>query len=94
MNNQNRIQKLMARGLRTPKFSFGQTVIEPYGKKGAIDCIYADYQAALDQFCIREGWYEGQERRPKTPKTGFFYAVVIEEGAVLVGEDDLRLAGN
>ena len=89
--NNVRIRELTTSRCGPPRFTFGSIVREPYGSEGAIDVVYADYQAALDAFIIRKGWYEAQERPLKTPKTGYWYGVVLSTGAVLVGEDDLEL---
>jgi len=90
MTNTERCNQLATR-IRAPKFKLGELVRDPHAQVGRIDAIFADYQAALDGFHVPKGWYEGLAKRPKTSKEGCWYAVVlIPEGAVLVGEDDLE----
>jgi hypothetical protein len=89
--NQKRIKELLAADRKPPRFTFGALVREPYGATGAIDVVFADYQAALDSLAVKPGWYEDQERPPRTPKTNYWYSVILLTGAVLVGEDDLVL---
>jgi hypothetical protein len=86
--NQKRVRELASRR-RRPKFELGQLVREPHGSVGAIDKIFADFESVLDDLCFPHDWYELQERRPRTPKSGVWYGVILEDGAVLVGEDDL-----
>jgi hypothetical protein len=86
--NVNRMEQLQL--CKPPKYRPGQKIVEPYGEAGVIDVVYADLEAAIDAFVIKEGWYETQEKKPKTPKSGIFYGVVISYGACLVGEDDLK----
>jgi len=62
-----------------------------YGRVGRIDVVYADMQAAIDSFAIPPEWYELQEIPPKTPKNGIWYSVVLTDGAILAGQDDLEL---
>lgn len=86
--NAARVKELSGRK-RAPKFALGATVREPHGGIGAIAEIYADFAAALDSLIVEDDWYDLQSIRPKTPKTGIWYGVVLLDGAVLVGEDDL-----
>jgi hypothetical protein len=74
---------------RRPKFELGQLVREPHGSVGAVDKVFADFESVLDDPCMPTNWYELQARRPTTPKSGIWYSVILEDGAVLVGEDDL-----
>jgi hypothetical protein len=75
---------------RTQRFMLGERVREPHGECGAIDTVYADLVAAEDAFIVKPGWYEDLSIRPKTPKNGFWYGVILPAGACLVGEDDLE----
>jgi hypothetical protein len=84
-----RLAVLQTKTYETSRFSIGDEVVEPYGERGRIDVIFADLDAAISSFVVKDGWYEGQERPPKTPKTGFWYSVITARGACLVGEDDL-----
>lgn len=89
MNNQHTIDKIVRDvGDRVPKFRLGQEV-SGRGYVGVIDAVYANLNAAVDSLIIPEGWYEMQEVPPKTPKTGFWYSVILKEGAVLLGEEDI-----
>lgn len=89
MNNQHIIDKILRDvGDRSPQFRLGQRVSDR-DHVGVIDAIYANLDAAIGVFIIPEDWYEMQEVPPKTPKTGFWYGVILEEGAALLGEDDL-----
>lgn len=90
MTNVERCNQLATR-IRAPKFKLGELVREPHGQLGRVDAIFADYQAALDGRSVPKGWYEGLAKKPKTPKEGCWYCVVLTPaGAVLVGEDDLE----
>lgn len=94
MNNTDRA-KLLASRRRVSKFALGDTVREPHGSVGVIDKIFADIDAAFDSGEISGNWYEIQSIRPKTPKDGHWYGVILYDkpdgsgGAVLAGEDDL-----
>jgi hypothetical protein len=76
---------------RIPKYMPGIEVDTDQGR-GIIDSIYADYDAVLSTLMIRPGWYEQLARPPRTPKSGFWYGVVLSDGDILVGEDDMALA--
>ena len=93
MSNRDYIETLLRDvGDRTPKFKLGQRVIERYGSLGVIDVVYANFASAVNALAVPSGWYEMQTRPPKTPKSGFWYSVVLDEaGAVLAGEDDLEV---
>lgn len=92
MNNRHVIDKVLRDvGDRVPKFRLGQWV-QGREHAGVIYIIYANLDAAIGSLTIPEGWYEMQEAPPKTPKSGFWYGVVLREGAVLLGEDDVRAA--
>lgn len=79
-------------GDHVPKFRPGQRV-SGRGHVGVIDSIYANLDAAIGSFIVPEGWYERlsieSHGKPKAPKRGFWYGIVLEEGAVLLGEDDI-----
>lgn len=76
-------------GSRLPKFRLGQQV-SGFGHVGVVTAIYANLDAVIDSFLIPVDWYENLSPRPTTPKTSFWYAVLLkEEGAVLLGEDDI-----
>lgn len=92
MNNQHVIDKIIRDvDACTPKFWPGQRV-RGRGHVGVIDSIYANLNAAIGALIIPEGWYELQEVKPNTSKSGFWYGVILVEGAVLLGERDLELA--
>jgi hypothetical protein len=76
----------------TQRFMLGERVREPHGEFGAIDTVYADLVAAEDARIVRPGWYEDLSIRPKTPKNGIWYGVILPAGACLVGEEDLEEA--
>lgn len=87
----------LASHIRTPRYALGQLVREPYGEVGVVDTIYADLEAAHDKGFAglnADAWYAAQRKRPKTPKTGIWYAVILASGAVLAGEDDLKPVGS
>lgn len=90
--NSKRVEELTAR-VRVPKFKLGQLVREPHGNVGVVDAIFADLYAESDKSCqLRSAvnnWYAIQSIKPKTPKEGVWYSVILHDGAVLAGEDDL-----
>lgn len=91
MTNAKRLNELAMLPKSAPKYLLGQVVVEPYGASGRIDAIYADLQSALDSFVIKPGWYEQLEKKPKAPKTGIWYGVILLDGSVIAGEDDLTV---
>lgn len=93
MSNRAVIAKILRDvGDRAPKFRPGQRVTAK-GFAGVINVIYANTQSAIDTFVIQEDWYERLAVKPKTPKSGFWYGVILEDaGAVLLGEDDMDAA--
>lgn len=82
----------LARNPKVPKYALGQVVLEPrFGFLGAIDAIYADLDAAVDAKVIPNAkeFLDFFEHRPRTPKNGIWYTVVIGDGAELCGEKDI-----
>ena len=77
-------------GNRVPKFRLGQPVVDYFGRRGVVHTVYANFASVLNSFTVPENWYEMQRPPPKTSKKGFWYAVVLDRGDVLVGEDDLK----
>ena len=70
----------------------GETRSTGFPRLGRVDAIYADFQAATDGRVVPRNWYEIQEVTPRTPKNGYWYSVILTQGAILAGEDDLYLA--
>jgi hypothetical protein len=92
--NRQRVLKLASR-VRRPKFRLGELVHNPRDPDrgaGAIDAIYMSLASAINSGVVRSDWYAGLRLRPKTPRTGVWYSVVLGKGAILAGEDDLRRA--
>jgi hypothetical protein len=81
MTNRERIMDLSSR-CRSP-------VREAHGEIGVIETIYADLISAVDARVVLLDWYDIQSIRPQTPKEGIWYHVILPEGTVLAGEDDL-----
>ena len=90
-SNAVRVRQLSKRPVK-PRFALGAKVKEPDGGIGAIDAAYADLEAAIEAGVVDDDWYGGLDERPRTPKTGVWYSVVLPDGAVLVGELDLTKA--
>lgn len=86
--NPERIKELASHP-RKPRFLLGALVREPHGSVGAVTDIYADLEAAQDAGMIDDEWYGAQSIKPRTPKSGIWYGVIIPDGAVLAGEEDL-----
>ena len=92
MSNARRVSALSKKPKR-PKFALGTLVIDPHDKVGAITAVYVDLLQATKARIIQRGWLALQRIRPKTPSTGIWYSVLLRnQGAVLVGEKDLRRA--
>jgi len=93
--NPQRVRELLARGRRVPKFPIGARVREPHGDVGVVDKVFADLEAAFDahfsgfEAVKPDDWYLAQSIPPRTLKTGIWYGVILDDGSVLVGEDDL-----
>src|SRR5688500_16945438 len=83
--------RALARSPRRPRFALGALVKDRYGEVGAISAAYADLEAAADGGAIDDpaDWLKVQEQRPKTSRKGIWYTVVLGDGEVLCGEDDL-----
>jgi hypothetical protein len=84
----------LAQNPRRPKYMLGQNVVDNYGRSGCVHSIYAGLQA-VENVSLGFGadaWYDGQERPPVTPFDGIWYGVVLDDGDVLVGEDDILMA--
>ncbi len=83
--------RALAASVKKPKFALGQLVRDPHGEIGAIDAAYADLAAAEDAGVIDDAkdFLSAQEIRPKTPRTGVWYSLVLGHGSVLCGELDL-----
>lgn len=101
MSNRTAIDKILRDvGDRVPRFRLGQRVRGAArgrrGHAGVIDSIYANLNSAIASFIVSEGWYEQLHPPPnptqsgRRPQDGFWYGVVLEEGAVLLGEDDIE----
>jgi hypothetical protein len=97
-----RAQALASR-TRTPKYRLGARVRTSAGLEGAVDAIFADLEAVFDKGAVSFDrgniqnaealWAAMQGSRPKTPKDGVWYSVVLfDERYVmtLAGEDDLQ----
>ena len=86
--------RALAKRPRAPKFKLGELVIDPYDDLGAIEAIYADMQAVEDAGLVNnvDDWLRRQEKKPKTKKSGIWYAVALGEGQGVFGELDLRRA--
>ena len=67
--------------------------MEPRGGVGVIDACFADLRAAEECHVIDSAtfWLASQEKTPKTQPSDIWYSVVLDTGAVLVGEQDLEL---
>lgn len=89
--NEKRLEELRAKE-RVPSCHLGELVTDIFGTQGRVDAIYIDLAAAIDALAtVRDGWYEGLEYEPKTPKDGGpWYSVILDDGSVLVGELDIR----
>ena len=74
---------------RPPRFSPGELVVDRQGNAGRIDAIFADLQAAIDARAVPAGWYGMQVARPSTLPFRQWFSVILEDGAILAGEDDL-----
>ena len=93
-SNRRRVLKL-ASNARRPKFRLGELVhnpLDPDRGAGAIVAIYFDLASAMNAGVIGSDWYAGLRLRPKTPREGVWYSIVLGKGAILAGEDDLRRA--
>jgi len=90
-SNAVRVRQLSKRPVR-PRFALGAKVKEPDGGIGAIDAAFADLEAAIDAGVVDEDWFAGLDDRPRTPKSGVWYSVVLPDGAILAGELDLTKA--
>lgn len=90
--NVSRLRELKALRRKDPPFDLGGLVRDPFGNVGRIDVAFADLQAAIDGLAVPQGWYEKLSYRPKTAPFRRWYSVVLPDGAVLVGEDDLVAA--
>lgn len=90
-SNSARVRQLSKKPVK-PRFALGARVKEPDGGIGAIDAAFADLDAAIDAGVIDGEWYDALETRPRTPKTGVWYSVVLDDGAVVAGELDLTKA--
>ena len=88
MTNAERM-KYLASHRRAPKFAMGALVRDRHGRVGVVDTIFADIDAAIDKGHVGDDWYDLQTLRSRTPKTGIWYAVILVDGAVFAGEDDL-----
>jgi|GEM_PF-2156931 len=78
---------------KAQRFALGQLVRTRHGFVGAVDKVFFDLEAAMDATPgWPADWYERQEPRPTTPKTGTWYGLVFDEGegSGLYGEDDLE----
>ena len=88
--NKARMGELESR-LGEPRFKPGEKVrrLDFGDDVGVVDVIYADYRSAIDTSAVPEDWYAIQETPLRTPKEGRFYSVILVDGAILAGEDDL-----
>jgi hypothetical protein len=78
-----------------PRFRLGEKVRANDRRRpfvGVVDAIYVDFRSACDGGAAHLDWYEIQEPPLKTPQEGRFYSIVLKDGAVMVGEDDLEMA--
>jgi hypothetical protein len=73
----------LAQNPRRPKYMLGQNVVDNAGLQ-AVENVSLGFGA--------DAWYDGQERPPVTPFDGIWYGVVLDDGDVLVGEDDILMA--
>lgn len=78
------------------RFALGERVIVDFAPneqvEGVIDMAFADMAAAIDARIVDQAWYDSQERRPKSSREDRWYGVILDDGAVLVGELDLHKA--
>lgn len=90
VDNEARMSEIMRRKRAQTRHGFAPgSVVLWRGERGVIDCEYVDLRAAAES-CTPSGWYENQERPPKTPPSGRWFSVVLAHGAVLAGELDLE----
>lgn len=89
--NSKRMDQIASRS-GASKFSPGDRVRRKDfdGMVGVIDVAYIDYAAAAS--LVVPGWYEMQKKPLRTSKDGRFYSVILADGAILAGEDDLICA--
>ena len=86
--------RALAKTPRKPKFALGDVLLDAFGDIGAVEAIYADIRAAADAGLIDDvdNWLRRLEVRPKTPKSGIWYALAYGHGQGLAGELDLKRA--
>jgi len=83
----NRIEQIASRGVRSPSLLGRRAIVD--GVSGIIDAEFIDLQAAIDCGLVDQGWFMVQLPLVKTTKEDRWYSVVLPEGAVLVGAQDL-----
>ena len=75
---------------RVQRYQLGQ-VVRKGEEWGLVDAIHCDLKSVEDVGAIDAGWYEQLSEKPKTPKDGIWYLVLLpREGSVLWGQDDIH----
>lgn len=94
--NRKRMEQIEKRaaGFR-PRYYPGQRVrrLDYDGEEGVIDAVYIDYESAFDSGVVTKDWYDAQNITPRTSKEGRFYSLIVEDGAVMAGENDIEAVG-
>ena len=68
----------------------GVSVQTPHGR-GVVDTVYFDLQSAIDSFVVPPNFFAMQRTPPKSsPTDSYWYGVILNQGAVLVGHDDIE----